>query len=393
MTNIAVIVAAGMGLRANAGSTAPPKQYRPLNGRTVIGETIAVFATHPEIDGVQVVIHPDHEDLYRRAVEGLEKLWPPVVGGTDRMASVKAGLDALSAEAPDLVLIHDAARPFLSPSLISNVIAAASSHGGALPVLPVRDTVKRIDAAGAVSETLDRDTLRLAQTPQAFRYADILAAHRRAAAHGLSFTDDACVAEWAGLPVECVPGDPDNIKLTTPADFEATAPAAAQPQLVTRVGTGFDVHSFAPGNAVILGGVSIPFSKALKGHSDADVVLHALTDALLGALAEGDIGEHFPPSSPTWKDADSTAFIAFAAGRVTDRGGVIDHLDVTVLCEAPKIGPHRDAIRENIATMLGLSVGRISIKATTTERLGFAGRGEGIAASASATVRLPDTQE
>ncbi len=393
MTNIAVIVAAGMGLRANAGSTAPPKQYRPLNGRTVLGETVAAFAAHPEIDAVQVVIHPDHEDLYRHAVEGLERLRSPAMGGADRMASVKAGLDALSKEAPELVLIHDAARPFVSPALISGVIAAAAQRGGALPVLPIRDTVKRIDAAGVVSETLDRDTLRLAQTPQAFRYEDIVVAHQRAAADGLSFTDDACVAEWAGLPIECVTGDPNNIKLTTPADFESTAPAVARPQLITRVGTGFDVHGFAPGNAVILGGVSIPFSKALKGHSDADVVLHALTDAILGGLADGDIGHHFPPSSSTWKDADSTTFVTFAAKRVADRGGIIDHLDVTVLCEAPKIGPHRDAIRQNIAAMLSLPLGRISIKATTTERLGFAGRGEGIAASATATIRLPDTHE
>ena len=303
------------------------------------------------------------------------------------MDSVRLGLEALAKHEPEIVLIHDAARPFVSAEVISRAIAAARAHGGALPVLPVTDTIKKVDDEGTILETLDRDTLRAAQTPQTFRFGPILDAHRAAAAAHLTFTDDAGIAEWAGLPVHAVAGDANNRKLTLPEDFDA--PAAPPPPHETRVGSGFDVHAFGPGDAVILGGVALPHDRALKGHSDADVVLHALTDAIFGTLADGDIGSHFPPSDPQWKGANSRIFLEHAVDRLDARGGALRHVDLTIMCERPKIGPHRDAIRVSIAEILGLAIGRVSVKATTTERLGFLGRGEGIAAMATVTVRFP----
>ncbi len=291
---------------------------------------------------------------------------------------------------PDIVLIHDAARPFASASLIARAIEAAEKTGAAIPALPVNDTVKQVDQSGIVETTLDRNSIRLVQTPQAFAFPPLLEAHRRAAAQGRGdFTDDAALAEWAGIKVSVFAGEPGNIKLTTPEDFARAEAIQSDALGDVRTGSGLDIHAFGPGDHVTLGGIHIPHNQALTGHSDADVALHALTDAILGALADGDIGAHFPPSDPQWRGASSDRFLAFAVGRVRTRGGRIAHLDLTIVCEAPRIGEHRDTMRANIARLSGIGIERVAVKATTSEKLGFTGRGEGIAAYATATVRLP----
>jgi 2-C-methyl-D-erythritol 4-phosphate cytidylyltransferase/2-C-methyl-D-erythritol 2,4-cyclodiphosphate synthase len=313
-----------------------------------------------------------------------------VPGGATRQASVRAGLQALRAAAPELVLIHDAARPFLSGDLISRAIAAAKQHGAAVPAIAITDTVKQIDAQDMISETLDRSRLRTVQTPQAFAYDLIVAFHGRAAAAGREdFTDDAALAEWAGHRVNAFPGESTNVKLTTNDDFERAEMLRLASLADVRTGNGFDVHAFGDGDHVMLGGVRIPHARGVTGHSDADVALHALVDAILGALAEGDIGVHFPPSDPQWRGVSSDRFLAFACERVRARSGVIAHLDVSIVCEAPRISPHRDAMRARIASIAGIPPTRVAVKATTSEKLGFTGRGEGIVAMATATVRLP----
>lgn len=367
-----------------------PKQYHSLAGETVLRRTLRLFAHHPQVHLVQVVIHPDDAERYSQSAADLSKVLPPAMGGASRQQSVHAGLEALSAAAPDIVLVHDGARPFASAALVDRAIAAAAICPAAIPVLPVTDTIKQVDAAGHVGATPDRACLRAVQTPQAFDFKALLAAHRAAAAAGIeNLTDDAAVMEWAGHAVATFPGEIENVKLTGPDDLARAAATAFSERPDVRTGTGFDVHAFGPGDHVMLGGLAIPFDKGLDGHSDADVGLHALTDAVLGALADGDIGSHFPPSDPQWKGATSDRFLAFAVDRVRARGGLIAHLDLTLICEAPKVGPHRDAIRAIIAAITAVPVGRISVKATTTERLGFTGRREGIAAMASATIRLP----
>ena len=354
----------------------------------MLRRTLAVFADADTVELIQPVIRPEDIDLYRAAADGFDIL-PPVFGGATRQDSVRAGLEALARHQPDIVLIHDAARPFATAALIARAIAAAAETGAAIPALAVTDTVKSVNAIGHVDKTLDRNALRLIQTPQAFAYAPLLAAHRKAAGQGRDdFTDDAALAEWAGLKVAVFDGEAGNIKITHPEDFmrHETDPFAQLNDI--RIGNGIDVHAFGPGDHVIVGGICIPHTQALTGHSDADVGLHALTDAILGALADGDIGSHFPPSDPQWRGASSDRFLKFAVGRVTARGGTIAHLDLTIVCEAPKIGPHRDAMRAAIAAIAGLDIGRVAVKATTSERLGFTGRGEGIAAYATATIRL-----
>lgn len=390
-----ILVAAGRGSRA-AVDGAPPKQYRPLAGRPVIARTLSAFLGHPGIDRLVCVIHPDDAGLYAEAVAGLDatRLLLPVWGGADRQASCLAGLDALSDEAPDLVLIHDAVRPFIGRDAIDRVIEALGRETAVLAGVPVIDTVKRADAGGYVGETVPRDGLWRAATPQGFRYADILAAHRQLAAEGTSgITDDAAVAEKAGHRVLLVDGGADNIKLTTPEDFAlAEQRLLAEAFLATpdvRVGTGYDVHVLEPGDGVTLCGVFIPHTHRLKGHSDADVALHALTDAILGALGDGDIGQHFPPSDNRWRGAASVLFLKDAVRRVSERDGLIAHCDVSIIAEAPKVGPHREAMRRAIADACGIGIDRVGVKATTNEGLGFAGRREGIAAIATATVRLP----
>jgi 2-C-methyl-D-erythritol 4-phosphate cytidylyltransferase/2-C-methyl-D-erythritol 2,4-cyclodiphosphate synthase len=288
------------------------------------------------------------------------------------------------------VLIHDAARPFLSGGLIDRAIAAGTATGAAVPGIAVADTVKQVDAASIVTETLDRNRLRIIQTPQAFAFDFILKAHRQAAAAALdSFTDDAALAEWAGQRVSVFEGESGNVKVTTSDDFARAELAHLAALADVRIGSGFDVHAFADGDHVMLGGVRIPHSCGVTGHSDADVALHALVDAILGALADGDIGSHFPPSDPQWKGASSDRFLAFACERVRARKGMIANLDITVVCEAPRVSPHRDAMRARIAGIAGIGIDRVAVKATTSEKMGFTGRSEGIVAMATATVRLP----
>ena len=389
MATAALIVAAGRSTRAG-GST--PKQYADLGGTPVLARTVSAFAGHGRVDDVLVVIHPDDETTCRDALAGFDIL-PPVPGGDTRQRSVLAGLKALDAGRTDNVLIHDAARPFVDAGVIDRVIDALGIHAGAIPALPVSDTVKRADGR-TIRETVDRSVLWTAQTPQGFHYDAILKAHLKAQADGRGdLTDDAAVAEWCGHDVTLVDGAPENRKLTTAQDI-----ADAQRRLLVdgaaglldiRVGHGFDVHAFEPGDHVILCGVEVPHTAKLKGHSDADVGLHAVTDAIYGALGDGDIGQHFPPSDPQWQGARSDIFLNAAGARVAERGGVIAHVDVTLICELPKIGPHAAEMRGAIAGILSLDIGRVSVKATTSERLGFTGRGEGIAAQATATVRLP----
>ncbi len=385
-TVAAVVVAAGRGQRVGGDV---PKQYRSIAGEPVIRPALAVFLGHSRIAAVQPVIHARDADAFRAATAGLKSL-SPVWGGATRQASVRAGLEALRATRPDFVLIHDAARPFLTGALITRAIDAAAEHGAAVPAIPVADTVKKVDERETVTETLDRSRLRLVQTPQAFAFDLIIEAHHRAAAAGREdFTDDAALAEWAGHRVTVFPGETTNVKLTTNDDFiraEAMRMAALGD---VRTGNGFDVHAFGDGDHVMLGGIRIPHARGLTGHSDADVVLHALVDALLGALADGDIGSHFPPNDPQWRGVSSDRFLAFACERVRSRSGLIAHLDATVVCETPRVGPHRDAMRARIAAIAEIPVERVAVKATTSEQLGFTGRGEGIVAMATATVRLP----
>jgi 2-C-methyl-D-erythritol 4-phosphate cytidylyltransferase/2-C-methyl-D-erythritol 2,4-cyclodiphosphate synthase len=394
MSVSAVIVAAGRGSRIGDG---PPKQYRLLAGKTVLARSIDALCCEPAVESCVVVIHPDDGNLYGQSEaevrpEHRSRLLPPVSGGETRQESVRRGLEALKSRAPAIVLVHDAARPFATPSMIEAAIAAARRRGAAVPGVVPTDTIKIVDDAGVVVDTPERANLRAIQTPQAFRFADLLHAHEKAAAAGLtSFSDDGAIAEWAGLSVTVVQGDAANLKLTHPRDFEtAERYLEGQRPLLARFATGFDVHAFADGDHVWLGGICVPHDRGVAAHSDGDVILHALTDAVLGTLADGDIGVHFPPSDPRWKGASSDRFLADAAERVRRRGGVIDHLDATLLCEAPRLGPHRDAMRERIAAIAGLRIDQVSLKATTTEKLGFIGRREGLAAQAAATVRLPE---
>ncbi|MBV9076215.1 MAG: bifunctional 2-C-methyl-D-erythritol 4-phosphate cytidylyltransferase/2-C-methyl-D-erythritol 2,4-cyclodiphosphate synthase [Methylobacteriaceae bacterium] len=392
MDVVAVIVAAGRGSRAGEGL---PKQYRSVGRRPVLARTLDAFLRHEGVTQVVCAIHPDDRALYEDAVAGLPvagKLLEPIAGGATRQASVRNALEELTLGEETLCLVHDAARPFVDAALISRAIAAGRRHGAAVPGVAVTDTTKRVDADGFVQETLDRRELRAIQTPQAFRLGPLRAAHRAAAAEtaGRDFTDDGHLAEWAGTAVHVFEGDPLNTKVTHPADFEAAERRLGADAFLTRVGTGFDVHAFGEGDHVWLGGVQIAHDRGVLAHSDGDVVLHALTDALLGAIGDGDIGTHFPPSDPQWRGASSDRFLAYAAERVRERGGRIDHLDVTVLCERPRIGPHRDAIRARIAAVAGVALGAVSVKATTTEKLGFTGRSEGLAAQAAATIRLPE---
>lgn len=385
-TIAALVVAAGRGSRFGGDL---PKQYAPLGGGTVLARTLGALLDHPRVARVLVVIHADDRPHYDRAVRDLPgtKLLTPVVGGATRQESVRAGLEALAGDAPEAVLIHDAARPFLSAELIDRAIAA-TGHGAAVPGAPVTDTIVGV-AGGVISATPDRAGLRAVQTPQAFRFDLILAAHRKAAAAGqATFTDDGGVASAAGHAVHVFEGDPSNVKISTQEDL-VRAMQRLGGEVVSRTGQGFDVHAFGPGDHVWLCGVKLPHGQGFIAHSDGDVALHALTDALLATMADGDIGRHFPPGDPQWRGASSDRFLAFAAERLRAKGGCIDLLDITILCEAPRIGPHAEAMRLRVAEIAGISPGRVSVKATTTERLGFTGRREGIAAMASATVRLP----
>ncbi len=377
---IALVLAAGKGTRL-PGSV--PKQYRDLGGEPVLRRTLRAFAEHAGVDAVRVVYDPADADLYAAATQGLTLL-DPVAGGRERQDSVRRGLESIEGLNPKRVLIHDGARPFASGDLIDRMIAALDDAPAAIAAIPVTDTLWR-EADKAADTLVPRDKLWRAQTPQAFRYADILAAHRKA--EGLALTDDAAVARHAGMKVSLVMASESNFKITTEEDLARASRDVARGDV--RTGTGFDVHKFGPGDGVWLCGVKVPHDAGLDGHSDADVGLHALTDALLGAICEADIGAHFPPSDPQWRGASSDRFLAHAAKLVRARGGEIRHADVTLICERPKVGPHRDAMRMRIAEILAIDVSRVSVKATTTEGLGFTGRREGIAAQAAATVALP----
>ncbi|MET0308866.1 MAG: bifunctional 2-C-methyl-D-erythritol 4-phosphate cytidylyltransferase/2-C-methyl-D-erythritol 2,4-cyclodiphosphate synthase [Sphingomonas sp.] len=381
MKTAALIVAAGQGTRAGGDI---PKQFAPLAGRPMLAHSVAAMTAHPAIDAVLVVIGEGQETALRAALGDV----PFAIGGASRRESVANGLAALGDA--DRVLIHDAARPFLPAAVIDALCAALDDHAGALPALPVADTLARGSDA-MLGEIVPRDGLVRVQTPQAFRFATIVEAHK-AWPVDREATDDAQMIRALGHAVAIVPGDPMLEKITHPADF-AAAEARHAATLRVRTAQGFDVHRFAEGGELWLGGIRIPHSKGLSGHSDADVALHAITDALLGTISAGDIGMHFPPSDPQWRGAASARFLEHAAGLVAAQGGIIDFIDLTIVCEAPKIGPHREAIRASIATILGLPAGRISVKATTTERLGFTGRGEGMAAQAIATIRIAETAE
>jgi 2-C-methyl-D-erythritol 4-phosphate cytidylyltransferase / 2-C-methyl-D-erythritol 2,4-cyclodiphosphate synthase len=378
----AIIVAAGAGLRAGGGV---PKQYRAVAGQPLLRHAVERLLGHPAITGVSVVINPECRALYDAAMAGLT-LPEPIAGGATRQESVLAGLESLAADPPDIVLVHDAARAFVPDAVIDALVAAFADDDvdGACPALPQVDSLRRGEE-GRFSGSVDRDALWRVQTPQAFRTPAILAAHR-AAAPGA--TDEVAIALAAGLRVAITPGDERAFKVTEPADF---AKAEAMTTYSSRAASGFDVHKFGPGDHVWLCGVKVPHDHGLIGHSDADAGLHALTDALLGTIAAGDIGDHFPPSDDRWRGAASDQFLAHAAHLVRERGGLIDHVDVTLICERPKVGPHRDAMRARIAEILGLGIDRVSVKATTTEKLGFTGRQEGIAAQAMASVRLPES--
>jgi 2-C-methyl-D-erythritol 4-phosphate cytidylyltransferase/2-C-methyl-D-erythritol 2,4-cyclodiphosphate synthase len=388
----AIVAAAGSGSRV--GATGIPKQYQAIGGKPVLVRALDAFLAHPGVDRVLPVIAASEESRYAALGCRHDKLLPAVHGGPTRQESVLAALTTLSADPPQRVLIHDAARPFLTSALIDRVIGGLDRQIAVVPALPVTDTLKRVER-GQVLATVLREGMWAVETPQGFAFDAILAAHRRAADQGRYATDDAALVEWMGQPVAVVPGEPDNVKLTTAEDLAAARRRfeleAALRFGDVRVGVGIDVHAFGPGKQVILGGVAIPHTRELTGHSDADVVLHALTDAVLGALADGDIGVHFPPSDPQWKGTSSDRFLSAAAERVRARQGMIAHLDVAIIAEAPRIAPYREKMRARIAAICGIAVDRVSVKAGTNEGLGFVGRGEGIAAYATATIRLPLT--
>lgn len=381
--NAAIIVAAGRGHRVGGEI---PKQYLDIGGIPVLRHTIGVFIKNPSIDHIQVIIHPDDQELYFNAVDGLD-LPIPVHGGDTRQQSVLHGLEAISDLEPEYVYIHDAARPFLEQDTLNTLIEEVEKEGAVIPALKVTDTIKYM-GQDKIDSTLDRNFLYRAQTPQAFRYKAISMAHRRF--ENEDMTDDSAIAEKSGLKVRITEGSEKNFKITTSEDLTKAEMMIGKTYTDVRTGYGIDVHAFEDGNSVILGGIKIPHTHKLKGHSDADVALHALTDAILGAMAMGDIGDHFPPSDEQWKGASSDIFLKHAAEKVYEQDGVIAHVDLTIICEAPKIGPHREKIRDRISEIIDLDVARVSVKATTTEKLGFTGKGEGIMAQATATIRLPE---
>ena len=373
----ALIVAAGSGNRLGGGL---PKQYRAIGGKAVLAHAVDALASHPAIDAVRLVIGEGQEELACTAL-GSRDVGDVIIGGAARGDSVRAGLSTIDSE---IVLVHDAARPFCPHDVVDRLLAALGEHDGAVPVLAVADTLAQIDGA-TLGDPVDRALLARVQTPQAFRTEALKQAYANFAAPNP--TDESSVMRSAGVAVATVEGDAMLDKLTTSADW-ARAETLLAARLVSRTGMGFDVHAFAGDGPVMMGGIEIAHERGLAGHSDADVVLHAITDALLGAAGLGDIGEHFPPSDPQWKDAASAIFLAHAASLIRERGGIIDFVDCTVIGEAPRVGPHRAAMRFSVATILGLAESQVSIKATTTERLGFTGRREGLAAQAVATIRM-----
>lgn len=391
MARIAVIiVAAGRGHRFGGEM---PKQYLEVCGQSLVRHAVQAFLNHPAIDIVLPVIHLDDSEILANALDGLDYL-EPVAGGAARQDSVCNGLEALVSSEPDYVLIHDAARPMIDYALIDRVLDTLQDAPGVIPGIAVVDTLKRADDDGIITDTVSRDGLWRAQTPQGFKYADLLTAHRSVI--GQELTDDAAVMEASGHRITVVLGDEKNIKVTTPEDLarmEEIMLNDSKPTVTTRspsfrIGSGYDVHKLGPGDHVTLCGIEIASERALIGHSDADVALHAVTDAIFGAIADGDIGSHFPPTDPKWRGASSDQFLAYACERMRERGFVLSNIDLTIICEKPKIGPHRDAMRARLAEITQIDVSCVSVKATTTERLGFTGREEGIAAEAVTLVEI-----
>ena len=375
MTTTALIVAAGRGERAGGDV---PKQFRLIGGKPMLRWAVESLIRHPAVQSTRIVIAEGQQDSAKQALQGLD-IGELITGGAERADSVRAGLEAIEADA---VLVHDAARPFCPPPVVDRLLASLEFFEGAAPVLPVGDTLARI--ADTLGDPVDRAGLGRVQTPQAFRLGALRSAYDLW--NGPSPTDETTVVRAAGMKVAAVTGDPALEKITLPSDFDRAEQWLAG-RLTPRTGMGFDVHAFSGNGPIMLGGLEVPHDRGLAGHSDADVILHAITDALLGAAGLGDIGEHFPPSDPQWKGADSSLFLAHAAALVRDKGGLIDHIDCTIIAEAPKVGPYRQAMRSRIAEILGLSVDQVSVKATTTEGLGFTGRREGIAAQAIASIR------
>jgi len=385
MTTTALIVAAGNGQRAGQSV---PKQYTRIGVKTIMALTLEKFVNHPLIDQILVVIGKDHEELFKHSLEDFSGEITWCTGGETRQKSVLEGLKHLSATPPDKVLIHDCARPFVSSAVIERIVLNLDAHKAVLPTIALNDTIKRLKR-GRSLQTVDRNALFRAQTPQGFDFEEILNAHKRADLEKeYVFTDDASIAEWVNMDVQIVEGSSQNFKITTAEDIERAEMLIDPPIPDIRCGDGFDVHKFGPGNHLTLCGVNIPFNQCLIGHSDADVALHALTDALLGAIADGDIGSHFPASDPQWRGQSSDMFLAHACKLIDEMNGTILNIDVTIICEQPKIGPHRQQMREKIATITHTDIARISVKATTTEGLGFTGRAEGIAARATVSVYL-----
>ncbi|MFL2770472.1 MAG: bifunctional 2-C-methyl-D-erythritol 4-phosphate cytidylyltransferase/2-C-methyl-D-erythritol 2,4-cyclodiphosphate synthase [Rhodospirillaceae bacterium] len=375
----ALVVAAGRGMRFGSEL---PKQYTDLGGYPVLYHCLKTLSQHPGIDSVTTVIQEEDRCLYDQVAQGLD-IRDPVQGGLTRQESVRNGLDALSGDNPTHVLIHDGARPNINDSLIDRILDTLKNGAeGVIPILAVSDTLQRIGSDLAIIETINRDGIVQAQTPQGFSFQKLLNAH--SSAIDQDFTDDASVFQSAGHQVLTIKGNPGNIKLTDKSDFITLTSLLYE----TRIGTGFDVHRFQPGKHIILGGISIPFEKSLAGHSDADVILHAATDAILGAIGDGDIGIHFPPGDATHKNAASEKFLRFAISRLYKKQGKLIYLDITVICEEPKLAPHRNIIRARIAEYAEVSVDRVNLKATTTEGLGFTGRSEGIACQVTATVQV-----
>jgi 2-C-methyl-D-erythritol 4-phosphate cytidylyltransferase/2-C-methyl-D-erythritol 2,4-cyclodiphosphate synthase len=378
-----IIVAAGTGKRAGGDL---PKQYQNLAGKPVLARTIERFLEHFETNQIHVVIHDDYREEYEQACSQYD-LPAPISGGKTRQESVQRGLQSLEALRPEHVLIHDAARPFVSNAIIGRVLTELQRGSlGVVPALPVIDTLKHVTDA-TIDHTVDRSSLYAVQTPQGFSYSTLLKAHRELG--GQEHTDDASLLEALGHKVTICDGEETNFKITRPEDFQKAEQTIMSALSDIRVGSGFDVHRFEAGDSVTLCGIDIPFGQKLKGHSDADVAMHAITDAILGALCDGDIGTHFPPNEPQWKGEPSKTFLSFAAKRVLEHRGAIAHVGVTIICEAPKIGPHKDKMRQKISEIMDICGSKVSVQATTTEKLGFTGRGEGIAAQATATIRLP----
>lgn len=377
--NVVLIVSAGRGHRA---ASAYPKQYFPLGGQTILSRTARIFLDHPKIDAVRVVIHPDDEELYVSTTRDLELL-TPVYGGPERQDSVRLGLESLVELAPSNVLIHDSVRPFISDTIIDKILVMLVKGQSCAPGLSVNDTVKRVEK-GYIVKTMDRSNMWQVQTPQGFPYNDILAAHRSLI--GKNLTDDAAVAEAYGLSVAVVPGSSDNVKITYQEDLDRASESLIIESPDVRVGNGYDVHRFGKGEFVTICGVRIPHTHTLEGHSDADVGLHALTDAILGAASKGDIGAYFPSNDDKWRDAPSQTFLKKAGEVVTALNGTIQHLDITIICEAPRITPYRQQMVTRICEILSLNPARVNVKGKTTDKLGFVGRKEGIAAQATATI-------